>query len=65
MDRSVLLSSKIDDLDLFFEVMGSISTWKFAIFACRLDNLTNIICIGSKLIPWMYSMSVLVKFKDG
>ena len=59
------LNSKMDDIDLFFEVMGSISTWKFAIFTYKLDNLTNISCIGSKLIPWMYSRSVLVKFKDG
>ena len=34
------LSSKVDDLDLFFEVMGLISTLKFAIFACRHDNST-------------------------
>ena len=44
----------MDDRDLFVEVMGSISTCKFAIFACRHDNSTNISRIGPKLIPWMY-----------
>ena len=59
------LSSKMDDIDLFFEVMGVDFNMKIAIFAYKLDNLTNISRIGSKLIPWMYSRSVLVKFKDG
>ena len=52
-------------LTYFSRSWGSISTWKFAIFTYKLDKLTNISCIGSKLIPWMYSRSVLVKFKDG
>ena len=55
----------MDDIDLFFEVMGVDFNMKIAIFAYKLDNLTNISRIGSKLIPWKYSRSVLVKFKDG
>ena len=34
-------------------------------FACKHDNSTNIRRIDSKLIPWMYLRSVLVKFEDG
>ena len=49
------LSSKMDDLDLFFEVMG----------VCKHDNSINISRIGPKFIPWMYLRSVLVKFEDG
>ena len=59
------LSSKIDDLDLFFEDIGVDFQWKFAIFACKHDNSTNISHIGPKLIPCMYLRSVLVKFEDG
>ena len=55
----------MDDLDLFFEVTGVNLNMKFAIFACKHDNLTNINRIGPKLIPWMYFKSVLVKFEDG
>ena len=47
----------MDDLDQFFQVMTSI--------ACKHDNSTNINSIGTKLIPWMYPRSVLVKFEDG
>ena len=53
------------DRDLSVEVMGSISTCKFAIFVCKHDNSTNISRIGPKRTPWMYLRSGLVKFEDG
>ena len=53
-------------LTYFSRSWGSISTWKFAIFACKHDNSTNFSHIGLKLIPWMcFLRSVLVKFEDG
>ena len=45
----------MDDLDLFFEVMG----------VCKHNNSIDISRIGPKFIPWMYLRSVLVKFEDG
>ena len=59
-----LLSSKMDDLDLFSEVMEVDFNIKIAIFACKHNNSININRIGPKLIPWMYARSVLVKFED-
>ena len=48
----------MDDLDLFFEVMGggggSILTCKFAICACIHDNSIHISRIDPMIIPWMY-----------
>ena len=52
-------------LTYFSRSWVSISTWKFAICICKHDNSTNISHIGSKLIPWMYLRSVLVKFEEG
>ena len=52
-------------MSYFSRSWGSISTWKFAIFACKHYDSTNISRIGPKLIPWMYIRSVLVKFENG
>ena len=59
------LCLKLDDLDptQISRSWGSISTCKFAIFACKHDNSTNISRIVPKLIPWMCLRSVLVKFR--
>ena len=46
-----------------FEVMGV--NLNMQIYTCKHDNSTNISRIGSKLIPWIYLRSVLVKFEDG
>ena len=53
------------DLTYFLRSWGSISTCKFAIFACKHDNSINISCIDPKLIPWIYLKGVLVKLEDG
>ena len=59
------LNSKMDDHDLFFEVMGVDFIMKIFNFRLKHDNSTNISCIGPKVITWMYRRSGLVKFEDG
>ena len=60
--RMSWLSLQMDDIERtqISRSWGSISTWKFTIFACKHDNSTNISRIGPKLIPWMYPRSVLL-----
>ena len=64
ISRVSWLSSKMDDLDLFFH-RGQFKHENLQFFACKHDNSTNINCIGPKLIPWMYLRSVLVKLENG
>ena len=65
ISRVSWLSSKMDDLDLFWRSQGQFKHENFSISACKHDNSTNNNRIGPKLIPWMYFKSVLVKFEVG